>query len=156
MNTATHPGPRLHPAWSAPTASPAAQALGHLVVEAAGLMRQLADPARPPAEAQRRQAARLLRLAEACLAALDPTLVPVAPEGGDETRRLRDHVADVLTPREREVLTLLASGQTDRQIAARLGVAHRTATTHVGRILGKLQVQSRAAAASLAVRAGYA
>ena len=153
MSVPPAPAARPPPAWAAAPPSPAARALAPLVVEGAALLRQLADPGRPPAAAQRQQAARLLRLAEAVLAALDPG---PAPPAAAEAARLRERVAAALTPREREVLGLLATGQTDRQIAERLGVAHRTATTHVGRVLAKLGLRSRAAAASLAVRAGYA
>ena len=153
MSVTPAPAARPHPAWATPAPSPAARALAPLVVEGAALLRQLALPGRPPAAAQRQQAARLLRLAEAVLAALDPG---PAPPAAAEAARLRERVAAALTPREREVLGLLATGQTDRQIAERLGVAHRTATTHVGRVLAKLGLRSRAAAASLAVRAGYA
>jgi non-specific serine/threonine protein kinase len=49
-----------------------------------------------------------------------------------------------LGPREREVAALVAQGLTDRQIAARLVVAERTAATHVEHILAKLGLTSRA------------
>ena len=55
-----------------------------------------------------------------------------------------------LTPREREVLTELATGATNAEIAARLGISPETAKTHVGRIVGKLGVRDRTAAALLA------
>lgn len=54
---------------------------------------------------------------------------------------------DSLTSREREVLTLIAEGATNRQIARRLGVTERTARTHVSNILGKLGLTSRTQAA---------
>ena len=57
-----------------------------------------------------------------------------------------------LTTREREVLTMVAEGLTDRAIAAALSVSRRTVTTHVASILTKLDVSSRAAAAALAAR----
>jgi predicted ATPase/DNA-binding CsgD family transcriptional regulator len=60
----------------------------------------------------------------------------------------------VLTPREIEVLRLVAAGRSNAEIAAALFISPRTADTHVGRILGKLGVGSRAAAASYAVRHG--
>jgi DNA-binding NarL/FixJ family response regulator len=63
---------------------------------------------------------------------------------------------DGLTPREREVLRLLAEGNSDPEIAATLFVSRRTAASHVGGILRKLNVSSRAAAAAYAVRHGLA
>jgi DNA-binding NarL/FixJ family response regulator len=64
--------------------------------------------------------------------------------------------AERLTPREREVLKLLAEGSTDREIADRLFISHRTAMQHVANILGKLEVNSRTAAAAFALRHGLA
>jgi len=61
-----------------------------------------------------------------------------------------------LTPREREVLRLVAQGRTNREIAATLFVSHRTASTHVANILGKLDVSSRTEATAWAVREGLA
>lgn len=58
-----------------------------------------------------------------------------------------------LTAREREVLALVADGRSDREIAAVLCISYRTVTNHVGGILAKLGVGSRAAAAAHAVRA---
>ena len=54
--------------------------------------------------------------------------------------------ASVLTPREREVLNLLAKGMNNRQIADELIIGVRTAETHVERILRKLNVENRAQA----------
>ena len=59
-----------------------------------------------------------------------------------------------LTQREREVLRLLTEGMADREIADRLGISHRTTTTHVYNILNKIGATSRTAAAAHAVRAG--
>ena len=59
-----------------------------------------------------------------------------------------------MTPREREVLILLAKGLTNRQIAERLVVSEHTVHRHVTNILRKLDVPSRTAAAAQAVRAG--
>ena len=64
--------------------------------------------------------------------------------------------ADTLTAREREVLTLIAEGRTNRQIARRLNVTERTARTHVSNILAKLQLTSRTQAALWAVQEGLA
>ena len=57
---------------------------------------------------------------------------------------------DVLTPREREILRLLAQGLSNPEIAARLFISTRTAEHHVGAILRKLGVQRRSEAAVLA------
>jgi ATP/maltotriose-dependent transcriptional regulator MalT len=57
-----------------------------------------------------------------------------------------------LTPREREVLALVAEGATNRQIGAALYMAEKTASVHVSRILAKLGVQSRTQAAAVAYR----
>jgi DNA-binding NarL/FixJ family response regulator len=61
-----------------------------------------------------------------------------------------------LTPRERDVLRLLADGLTNRQIAEQLVVSEHTVHRHVTNILRKLGVPSRAAAAAHAVRSGVA
>lgn len=59
-----------------------------------------------------------------------------------------------LSPREREVLNILAEGRTDRDIAARLFISERTVHVHVRRILSKLNVHSRTEAAGVAIRQG--
>ena len=60
-----------------------------------------------------------------------------------------------LTPREREVLGLIAQGATNRQIGAALFMAEKTASVHVSRILAKLGVASRTQAAAVAHRQGW-
>jgi DNA-binding NarL/FixJ family response regulator len=59
-----------------------------------------------------------------------------------------------LTPRERDVLTLIARGRSNKVIARELGVAEKTVKTHVGHILAKLGVNDRTQAALYAVREG--
>jgi DNA-binding NarL/FixJ family response regulator len=61
-----------------------------------------------------------------------------------------------LTPRERQVLALVAQGSTNREIGAELFMAEKTASVHVSRILGKLDVRSRTEAAAVAHRLGLA
>lgn len=84
------------------------------------------------------------------------------------TRRLVDHLMAArlpvqrvdpaelngLTPRELEVLELLAQGCSNREIAARLSISELTAKSHVSRILTKLGVSSRGQAAAHAYSAG--
>ena len=72
----------------------------------------------------------------------------VAPDAADDPFGL--------TPREREVLTLVAAGQTNRRIAESLFISESTAGVHVSNILGKLGVTSRTEAAAVAVRLGLA
>jgi DNA-binding CsgD family transcriptional regulator len=59
-----------------------------------------------------------------------------------------------LTPREREVLALVAQGRTNRQIAQALFISDKTASVHVSNILAKLGVANRAEAAATAHRLG--
>lgn len=84
------------------------------------------------------------------------------------TRRLVDHLVaarmdrdrsvpaqlEVLTDREREVLELIASGCSNREISARLEISELTAKTHVSRVLTKLNLESRVQAAVLAYETG--
>jgi DNA-binding CsgD family transcriptional regulator len=57
-----------------------------------------------------------------------------------------------LTPREREVLALVAEGRTNRQIAEALFISDKTASVHVSNILAKLGVANRGEAAAVAHR----
>jgi len=61
-----------------------------------------------------------------------------------------------LTPRESEVLCWLSEGKSDPEIGRILGMSSLTAATHVGRILRKLRVDNRTAAALLAIRRALA
>jgi ATP/maltotriose-dependent transcriptional regulator MalT len=61
-----------------------------------------------------------------------------------------------LTPRERQVLVLIAQGATNREIGQDLFMAEKTASVHVSRILSKLDVRTRTEAAAVAHRLGLA
>jgi DNA-binding CsgD family transcriptional regulator len=65
------------------------------------------------------------------------------------TQRLRDIA---LTPRETEVLSWLAKGKTNRDIADILGMSHRTVNKHLEHVFEKLGVETRSAAAAIAGR----
>ncbi|MEU3642250.1 response regulator transcription factor [Lentzea sp. NPDC034063] len=60
----------------------------------------------------------------------------------------------VLTPREREVLTLVGSGRSNSEIAAHLTLSEATVKTHVARIFAKLELRDRAQAVVLAYETG--
>jgi DNA-binding NarL/FixJ family response regulator len=59
-----------------------------------------------------------------------------------------------LTPREREILVLVAQGKSNRDIAEALVISERTARTHVSSVLAKLGLASRTQAALWAIREG--
>lgn len=98
-----------------------------------------------------------LRQAIRAAAQGQPTLHPEAQ------RLLMRHMAmparhsplNDLTPRERDVLRLIARGQSNKEIAATLRVTEGTVKGHVSAILGKLSVADRTQAALYAVRHGY-
>jgi DNA-binding CsgD family transcriptional regulator len=60
-----------------------------------------------------------------------------------------------LSARERQIMMLIASGRTDRQMADVLGLSRKTVSNHVTNILRKLQVQTRAAAVARTVSAPH-
>jgi DNA-binding NarL/FixJ family response regulator len=66
----------------------------------------------------------------------------------------RARATDLLTPRELDVLRLIARGRSNKRIALELGVAEKTVKTHVGHVLAKLGVADRTQAALYAVREG--
>ncbi|MFF3242946.1 response regulator [Streptomyces sp. NPDC002870] len=74
-----------------------------------------------------------------------PPPSPDAPDRG---------ILDVLTRREREVLSCLGKGMSNAEIAGHLDMAEATVKTHVSRLLGKLEMRSRVQAAVLAQELG--
>jgi DNA-binding NarL/FixJ family response regulator len=96
---------------------------------------------------------RAIRTVDGGEALLHPAVAArVLRELAADDERPRRH--ELLTPREREVLALLARGRANKAIAFELGVAEKTVKTHVGNILGKLGLSDRTQAALYAVRAG--
>ena len=65
-----------------------------------------------------------------------------------------DELAEALTPRESEVLQMLASGLPNKEIAAKLAISEHTVKFHVASIMGKLGAASRTEAVSLGIRRG--
>jgi DNA-binding NarL/FixJ family response regulator len=101
------------------------------------------------------QADELLRAIKAAAAGQ----VQLSPKAA--ARLLRDvrtpepsSLTSALSPRETEVLRLLAGGKTNKAMAFELSIGEKTIKTHVSRILGKLGVQSRTQAALYAGRIG--
>ncbi|MDZ4404710.1 response regulator transcription factor [Prosthecobacter sp.] len=73
----------------------------------------------------------------------------------DIAQRLKDRLAEPeITPREREILTLITQGNANKEIAATLGIGEDTVKQHVSRILMKLKVNDRAQATAEAIRRG--
>jgi DNA-binding NarL/FixJ family response regulator len=108
-------------------------------------------------------AGRALSLDQAVAEALrvSPEAPPGQPEAGaaDPAPQQASATPDrlgTLTRRERQVLTLIAQGASNRAIADTLVIAERTAEIHVSNILGKLGVSSRTQAAAYALAHGLA
>jgi DNA-binding NarL/FixJ family response regulator len=70
------------------------------------------------------------------------------------SRLLEEMASDPLTPREREVLSLIGRGMANKVIARELSLSEKTVKAHVSSILAKLGVTDRTQAALYAVRAG--
>jgi DNA-binding CsgD family transcriptional regulator/tetratricopeptide (TPR) repeat protein len=95
---------------------------------------------------------RALSLEQAIAAALAEGNPPVTSVPDASSSSAPDHHG--LSRRELDVLRLLATGLTDREIAERLYISRKTASNHVGSILAKLGVSSSRAAAAEAARLG--
>ena len=80
---------------------------------------------------------------------------PVNANGFASARaRSLDELAESLTPRESEVLQMLAGGHGNKEIAVRLGISEHTVKFHVAAILGKLGAATRTEAVSIGIRRG--
>ena len=101
--------------------------------------------------------AELVRAIRSAHAGQSPLSPAVAARVIDQLAQAgRPRAFDALTPREREVLRLLADGLSNKRIALELGVAEKTVKTHVGHVLAKLDLTDRTQAALYAVREGLA
>ena len=81
---------------------------------------------------------------------------PLAPKAARAvlTARATGRPAEDLTPREREVLTLVAQGKANKLIARELGISEKTVKTHLTRVFEAIGVTDRTAAALWAQRHG--
>jgi DNA-binding CsgD family transcriptional regulator/tetratricopeptide (TPR) repeat protein len=134
----------LEPAGAAPTAAAAAAVNGHepgaLVAVGPGHAGTSDDP--PAADGEREHE-------EPVLDRRSPVtrgIVGEAPVARSDTFGL--------SRREREVLSLIAEGRTNREIGERLFISQKTVGVHVGNILSKLRVSGRVEAAAVAIRLG--
>ncbi len=110
-------------------------------------------------DADRRHIARTLRNARDGLAVLDPRAraALLAAARPDVSPPVPDPVAEErLTPREREILTLIARGRNNAEIAAELFLSGNTVKTHINRVFAKTGSRDRLAAAAYARRHGLA
>ena len=150
------------PGWSARLHGAADQALadlGHalepLEERLAGLDRQRLRAAMGAEVFEAEYAAgRALDLARRLLAARGPRGATAGALASEPDATVSGQAASVLTPRELDVLKLVAQGLSNPDIARRLVVSEHTVHRHLANILRKLGLSSRAAAAAWGVRAG--
>lgn len=104
-------------------------------------------------EATGAELAAAVRAVAAGLVVFEPAIAALwqSPQAGDAAVPAG---SPTLSPRELEVLRLVAAGQPNKSIALLLGISEHTVKFHVGTVLGKLNAASRAEAVALAVRAG--
>jgi HD-GYP domain-containing protein (c-di-GMP phosphodiesterase class II) len=122
------------------------------ILAAADLVQALSEarphrPAHPPAQAA------AIAVEEAAFGRLDRAAVNAVLEAAGQTS-VRASAPRGLTERELSVLRLLARGRVDKEIAATLGISHRTVHHHNQSIFGKLAVSTRGAAALFAIEQG--
>src|SRR2546426_6227827 len=78
----------------------------------------------------------------------------VTKTGVDARRSKTDPPPDLLSPREREVLQLVAEGKTTKKVAAILGISVKTAGSHRTRLMAKLDIHETAGLVRYAIRSG--
>jgi len=125
---------------------------GARILAAADLVQALAEP-RPHRSAHAPDRAAAIAVEEAAAGRLDRAAVNAVLEAAGQTK-VRASAPRGLTDRELEVLRLMARGHVDKEIAAKLGISHRTVHNHNQNIFGKLGVSTRGAAALFAIEQG--
>ena len=116
-----------------------------------GYFRQIGVTGLLPRTVRPRTLRAALHAAAAGLIVTDPAFVVSRPLS---FAPLRQEMPSALTPRELEVLLLVAEGLTNRAIGSRLGISANTAKFHVQAVLAKLGVSSRTEAVVQATRLG--
>jgi DNA-binding NarL/FixJ family response regulator len=99
-------------------------------------------------DAPREELLRAVRAAAAGQSVLSPSVA------GTLMNRMREPEAGPLSSRELEVLELVAAGNTNRELAAKLFISEATVKSHLLNIYAKLDVKDRAAAVGVAYRRG--
>ena len=97
-------------------------------------------------EASAEQILRTVKTVNAGLLTFDASLIPQYTTLGE--------ASEALTPRENEVLALLAEGLSNREIASQLSISEHTIKFHIRSILGKLGASSRTEAVTRGLRSG--
>lgn len=144
--------PEQHAAsWAAATTAFAAY--GHRYEEARSAGRYAAALRGTP-EAGRSTAVAAAALETAHQLGAAPLVAELRPLDRTSPRTAAVGALEVLTPREREVIALVADGRSNREIGERLFVSTKTASVHVSNILAKLSVHTRTEAAAVARRRG--
>jgi two-component system, NarL family, response regulator YdfI len=107
-----------------------------------------------PADISRDQLSATLQAVTAGLLVLHPTEIAAVLPTTAPASQILSELPEQLTPREREVLQMLAGGLANKEIAARLNISDHTAKFHVASILGKLGATTRTEAVTAGIRRG--
>jgi NarL family two-component system response regulator YdfI len=83
-----------------------------------------------------------------------PTAESLAAMHGDQPLEDEDEFSEEITPRETDVLRMLAEGLVNKDIATRLGISEHTVKFHISSILDKLGASTRTEAVTLGIRRG--
>jgi NarL family two-component system response regulator YdfI len=107
-----------------------------------------------PSDISSEQLIAALKAAAAGLVVTHPAEIAAMLPVAEPASRALAELAEPLTPRESEVLQMLASGLANKEIAARLAISEHTVKFHVASILGKFGASTRTEAVSIGIRRG--
>ncbi len=138
-----------HPRRALRPISPAPRERAHLLRATAEAQVALREAASAAAEAAERAHAIATALDEALAVLKEAECTSLATAAPPASRQ-----SAALSPREREVLALVAEGRTNKAIAEALYVSPNTVKTHVGSLLNKLHADTRVQLATIAARQG--
>lgn len=155
MDPGARPAETVLPALSqAPRLPPVVLLAGELAPAAFVRLLRAGVRAILPRDASAAEIAAGIEAVAAGLVVLHPS-APVAVTRAPGARRARDEAGtDPLTPRELEILAMMAEGMGNRAIAQRLGISTHTVKFHIAAILDKLNARSRTEAVTTGLRLG--